>query len=169
MGLLPNPPGAGPIGWKTADMSAQGPWTSGGYPPGQPPPGSYPQPPPGGRWYGPPGRYPAPRPPTPLTVIFGRIITFLGIAAALTSSVIWMSVGSLSLAAGPLCTECMKGWIPPVAIGALGPILPLVLWTGFLIVQWRRPLLLLWSLLGWPFLGVTNIVALGGFAALFSQ
>ena len=151
-------------------MSGQGPWASGGYPP----------PPPGGTWPGQPGqpaqpwqppRQPPPayRTPTPVSVIFGRIIAFVGIAAALICSVVWVLVGMASMAAGPLCLECYKGWLPPVAVGVFGPLVPLLAWAIVLPLQWRRPLLLLWSLLGWPILGVANIVALGGFAALFSQ
>lgn len=146
-------------------MSAQDPWTPHGHAPGPPPPA--------GGWAGSTPSYPPPpgqfRPPTPVPAIFGRIIAFAGVAAALTCSVIWFFVGGMSLAAGPLCVECAQGWLPPVAVGVLGPVLPLGLWTVTLILQWRRSLLLLWSLLGWPILGAVNIWAIERFAVLFSQ
>lgn len=110
-----------------------------------------------------------PMPPAPVTAILGRISCFVGIAAAVVACVIWCFVGAMSVAAGPLCTECMAGWLPPVAIGIVGPILPVMLWTVALIAQWRHPLLLVWSLVGWPILGGTNIWAIESFAALFSQ
>lgn len=152
-------------------MSAQDPWAPRGQAPAPPP---LPPPPPAGGWGGPPpyGYPPVAgqlRPPTSVPAIFGRIIAFLGIAAALTCSVIWFFVGGMSLAAGPLCVDCAVGWLPPVAVGVLGPLVPLALWTVTLIMQWRSPLLLLWSLLGWPVLGAVNIWAIERFATLFAQ
>lgn len=118
----------------------------------------------------PPAYRPLPyRPPTPVSVIFGRIIAFLGIAAALTCSVIWAGVGAMALAAGPLCLECVRDWLPPVAVGVIGPLVPLVMWTVALIAQWRNPLLLLWSLVVWPVLGAFNVWAIEDFASLFNR
>lgn len=93
----------------------------------------------------------------------------MGIAAALTCSVIWFFVGGMSLAAGPLCVECAKGWLPPVAVGLIGPLVPAGMWAAALIAQWRKPLLLVWSLVGWPVLGGVNIWAIERFAVLFNQ
>ncbi|MFT4165192.1 MAG: hypothetical protein QM650_08105 [Microlunatus sp.] len=135
-------------------MSHPGPWQQ----PRPPAPGPLP--------YGP---FPNRRPPTPVPVVFGRIIAFLGIAAALACSVIWFFVGGMSLAAGPLCVECALGWLPPVAVGLIGPLVPAGIWVAALIAQWRKPLLLVWSLVGWPVLGAVNIWAIERFAVLFNQ
>ena len=112
---------------------------------------------------------PAYRPPTPVSVIFGRIIAFAGLAAAVTCCVIWIVVGVAAMAAGPLCVECIRDWLPPVAVGVIGPLVPLVMWTVALVAQWRNPLLLLWSLVIWPVLGAVNVWAIEDFAALFNQ
>lgn len=122
-----------------------------------------------GAWQGAPGLQPVFRPPTPVAAIFGRIICFLGLAAAIICSVIWILVGMLSLAAGPLCTECIGGWVPPVIMGVIGPIVPLGWWIAVLIAQWRRSTLLLWSLPGWLLLGGLNIWAIEQFSALFNR
>ena len=100
--------------------------------------------------------------------VVGRVIGFLGIAAALIAGTIWIVVGILAFAAAPLCTECMQAWLPPVALGTLGALGPLMLWSVTLIVAWRHWSLLLWSLLGWPILGSTNVRALEWFATLFN-
>jgi hypothetical protein len=76
-------------------------------------------------------------------------------------------VATAALAAGPLCAECVQTWLPPVALGVLGPLVPLGIWAIALIAQWRHPLLLLWSLLGWPVLGAVNVWAIEGFVQLF--
>ena len=77
----------------------------------------------------------------------------MGLCAALIAATIWIVVGILALAAAPLCTECMQSWLPPVALGALGSLGPLLLWSIALIVAWRHWSLLAWSLVGWPILG----------------
>lgn len=118
-----------------------------------------------------PGWHPHPPPPppqAPVSAIFGRVIAFLGIAAALACCAVWAVVGMFSMAAGPLCLECAREWLPPVAVGVVGPLVPLGLWTVALVAQWRNPLLLVWSLAIWPVLGAANVWAIEDFAALFN-
>lgn len=114
-------------------------------------------------------RFIQPRPPVPVAAIVGRIIAMVGIVAALTCSLIWMMVGGLSWGLAPLCTECVQIWLPPVAIGLLGSLIPFMLWVIVLIRQWRRPPLLPWSLLGWPLLGAINVWASELFSAALSS
>lgn len=99
----------------------------------------------------------------------GRGFSILGIVTALIAVGIWSVVGVLAFAAAPLCTECMQEWLPPVALGALGSLGPLLLWTITLILTWRHWSLLLWGLLGWPILGAVNVRAIEWFATLFGR
>lgn len=115
----------------------------------------------------PPG--PAQRPPTPVAAVLGRLVAFAGVAAALTSCLIWLVVGGFALAAAPTCAECARGWLPPVAVGVVGPLVPLAIWVVALIAQWRHPLLLLWSVAGWPVLGAINVWAIEAFAGVLDR
>jgi hypothetical protein len=98
----------------------------------------------------------------------GRVLAFLGIGCAVLLVCVWLIVGALALAAGPLCVECMQSWGPPVAIGLVGPVLAVAIWAIALIAAWRRPLLLLWSLLAWPVLLYSSVFAGQGFVVLLS-
>jgi len=126
-------------------------------------PGPYAPPP----WYGHPGPPGPRRPPTSWMAVVGRVITILGLCAAVIACLIWIGVGGFAVMAGPLCVECAKAWLPPVALGVLGPLLPIAIWTIALIRAWRHWSLMLWSLVGWPILGAINVRAIEWFVTLF--
>ena len=94
-------------------------------------------------------------------------MSLLGITAGVGAVALWLLVAMFALGNGPLCVECMRSWSPPVGLGVLGSGVAVGIWTIALITQWRRPLLLVWSLLGWPVLFYANVYAIQGFATLF--